>query len=399
MSERGGPPPIPWYTHPKNFLKKRFNIDQPVPGSSSAPYPVHAPHPKYGPPPSHPRLLINGAYYPNWRIYKNQPPSSLALNMMSHLFYAFAWVKDDGSVYLSDPWADSQIPLEDGTTGCLRSFQKLKNKHTHLKVILSIGGGGKGSDNFASTARDHEKRERFARTAREFVVEYGLDGIDIDWEHPSDPQQGRDYISLLATIRRHLPPPYQLTSALPAGEWALCNIDLHKASHHLDYINLMSYDFSGPWTPQSGHHAQLFSPRNPHCDTAAISAHSATSYLRSRGVPPHKILLGIPTYGRSFLCNGLGQTYAGTAGEEGTFEYRDLPREGATEYVDEAVGAAWCVGGDGGWVTYDNVQTVRMKARYAKDSGLAGLFYWTATGDRDGEGSLVRAGFGTLHEA
>ncbi|KAF2498760.1 hypothetical protein BU16DRAFT_304393 [Lophium mytilinum] len=44
-------------------------------------------------------MYFNGVYYPNWRIYKNQPPSSLNLDVISHVFYAFAWVKTDGTVY------------------------------------------------------------------------------------------------------------------------------------------------------------------------------------------------------------------------------------------------------------------------------------------------------------
>lgn len=51
-------------------------------------------------------------------------------------------------------------------------------KHGHLKVILSVGGGGKGSDNFAAVAADPAKREEFASSAKQLVLEYGLDGID-----------------------------------------------------------------------------------------------------------------------------------------------------------------------------------------------------------------------------
>jgi chitinase len=92
--------------------------------------------------------------------------------------------------------------------------------------------------------------------------------------------------------------------------------------------------------------------------------------------------MGVPAYGRSFTdTRGVGHAFSGQAGEEGTFEYRDLPRPGAEEHVDEHVGAAYCMGGDGGFVTYDNPHTVRMKANYVRQGGLGGLFYWTGTGD------------------
>jgi hypothetical protein len=36
-------------------------------------------------------LFANAVYYPNWRVYTKQPPSSLKLGFVSHAFYAFAW--------------------------------------------------------------------------------------------------------------------------------------------------------------------------------------------------------------------------------------------------------------------------------------------------------------------
>ncbi|KAI9835193.1 MAG: hypothetical protein M1819_002563 [Sarea resinae] len=299
---------------------------------------------------------------------------------------------------LSDEWADSQIEV-DGTHGCLRSFAALKAQHSHLKLILSIGGGGKASEPFAAVASDPAARERFASTARLLVNQFGFNGIDVDWEHPSDPGQGESYIHLLAAIRKYLPSTqYIVSSALPAGEWALRNINLAVAQNYLDLINLMAYDFSGPWVNKSGHHAQLYSPRRPHNDAASISCQSAVSYLRDHGVPAKKILLGVPVYGRSFLgANGVGQNFGGQGGEEGTFEYKDLPRPGTNESVDESVGAAFCVGGDGGFVSYDNPRSVKLKATFAKDKGLGGLFYWTGTADVKGPRSLIETGFNALH--
>lgn len=204
---------------------------------------------------------------------------------------------------------------------------------------------------------------------------------------------------MLATLRKELPAPrYLLTSALPAGEWALKNIHLGKASIHLDLINLMTYDFAGPWTDACGHHAQLYTPEHPHNDAARTSCKSAVTYLLSKGVPSRKILLGIPTYGRSFLgATKAGDCFTGQGGEEGTFEYKDLPRPGATEYFDGSVGAVYSIGGDGGFVTYDDPRTVHMKAQYAKQQKLGGFFYWTGTGDAEGERSLVEAGYRALH--
>lgn len=122
--------------------------------------------------------------------------------------------------------------------------------------------------------------------------------------------------------------------------------------------------------------------------------------MTSRGVPARKLLLGIPAYGRSFLgAKKLGEKFAGQGGEEGVFEYRDLPRPGTKELIDIKLVAAYCVGGDGGFITYDNPQTVHLKAGFAKQSGLGGLFFWTGTGDAQGPRSLVEAGYKGLHSS
>lgn len=135
-------------------------------------------------------MYFNGIYYPNWHIYKGLPPSSLKFDVISHAFYAFAHVKEDGTVFLSDEWADSQMEV-DGTQGCLRSFADLKKKYSVLRVVLSVGGGGAASEPFPAAASTDETRERFAHTAKELVTSYGLDGIDGKSSFPFRPSRSK----------------------------------------------------------------------------------------------------------------------------------------------------------------------------------------------------------------
>lgn len=160
----------------------------------------------------------------------------------------------------------------------------------------------------------------------------------------------------------------------------------------------MTYDFSGPWTNLCGHHAQLYSPKSPHNEAARVSCSSAVTYAQSRGVRASKILLGVPAYGRSFLgASKAGDSYVGHGGEDGTFEYKDLPRPGAVVTFDEEAGAVYCVGGDGGFVTYDDARTVQMKAQFALKEGLGGLFFWNGAGDSQDSTSLLEAGYRSLY--
>lgn len=160
----------------------------------------------------------------------------------------------------------------------------------------------------------------------------------------------------------------------------------------------MTYDFSGPWTDLCGHHAQLYSPKDPHNNAARLSCSSAVAYAQSRGVRAKQTLLGVPAYGRSFLgASKAGDRFKGHAGEEGTFEYKDLPRPGAIVNFDKEVGAVYCVGGDGGFVTFDDVRTVKMKAQFVLNEGLGGMFFWTGVGDTQDSTSLVEASYRSLY--
>ncbi|KAF2754092.1 glycoside hydrolase [Pseudovirgaria hyperparasitica] len=344
-------------------------------------------------------MFVNAVYYPSWKIYKGQRPSLLNVACITHIIYAFAWVHANGTVNLSDQWADADM-IVDGHLGCLNACTALRHATRRMpKVLLSLGGGGEGSEHFAAAARTVETRKRFAITVKEIVLKYDLDGVDINWECPQDEEEGENYVQLLATLRGYLPlERFEVTAALPSNEWALKNIDLSRAASYLNYVNLMTYDFSGPWLNKTGHHAQLYTPEEPHSLAATLSVNYAASLLAVRNVPFHKITLGIPLYGRSFLrTHGVGHSYNGQGGELGVYDYRDLPRPGAQEYVDENAVAAYCIGTNGEFVTYDNQITVEKKAIYARNNRLAGLFYWAGTGDAQGDKSLVRTGYMSLH--
>ncbi|KAI1991316.1 hypothetical protein LOZ54_002193 [Ophidiomyces ophidiicola] len=354
--------------------------------------------------PSDISIYFNAVYYPSWRIYKDQLPSSLLLGFVSHVFYAFAWVNPDGTVRLGDEWADEQMPV-DGTQGCIRAFTQLKEQHKGMRVLLSIGGGGTGSQHFAAVAKDPIALRTFIYSAKNLVDRFDLDGLDIlykvDWEHPSDSQQGEDYVNLLRLLRSEFPcSHYTLTTALPAGAWALQHINLAHAQCYVDFINLMTYDFSGPWVPHSGHQSQLFAPAAPHSDAATLSCHSGVSYALAHAVPASKILLGVPVYGRAFPgTTRAGQTHGGDgAAEETVLDYRDLPVAGSVEMHDECACAAFCVGDKVGFVSYDSTATVRQKAAYVREMELGGLFYWHIASDAPGNRSLVAAGYNALHD-
>ncbi|KAL7783605.1 glycoside hydrolase family 18 protein [Trichoderma ceciliae] len=365
-------------------------------GSSDSEQEHHQQQPDAERPPAAGRPFMNGVYYPSWLVYKNKTPATLDVDNITHIFYAFVGVNEDGSLRWIDEHADL-VKDVDGEKGSLAALAKLKRKNPSLKTLVSMGGGT-DSKQFSVLAASRDARERFARQARELCDRYEIDGIDIDWEHPKDTQEGHNYVKLLQECRNMLPEEeYLLTTALPVGQYILKHIDLDAVSRLVNFINLMAYDFTGSWTKVCGNHAQLHSPRgglqSSHPELK-LCATDGVDYVLSRGFPSRKLVLGIPAYARYFpRAEGPGCSTEGA----GEVDYCEIPDEWVENaVVDEAAVAAWYVDTNRdntkGYVTFDVPRTVYIKARYAAHRSLGGLFYWTGTGDKEERLSLVAAG-------
>lgn len=77
-----------------------------------------------------------------------------------------------------------------------------KKRNRHLRVLLSIGGWT-FSSNFPNLVHASH-RTRFCESAIRLLEDLGLDGIDIDWEYPSNAAESRAYVELLGEMRQAL---------------------------------------------------------------------------------------------------------------------------------------------------------------------------------------------------
>lgn len=327
---------------------------------------------------------------------------------LTHINYAFANVTKGARVVLE----------HERDAAHLAQLRALKAENPDLTIMLSIGGWA-WSDYFSNAALTDSSRALFARTAVALLDEHDLDGIDIDWEYPGQPgednvyrpEDQENFTRLLQTVRRHLDEQgerdgrtgddhYLLTIAAGASERFVQHTNMAAAQEPLDFVNLMTYDFHGRWTDHTGHHANLYAPASP--DTVQRSAAAAVDLFIEAGVPPHKLVLGVPFYGRGWTGvepqnNGLYQPYAEP---RGGFPYDTLAahfinKHGFTRYWDEGAQAPYLWNPDSAFViTYDDPASLQAKAQFIKSRGLGGVMYWEHNSDN---GTLLNALYENLH--
>ncbi|KAH6659459.1 glycosyl hydrolases family 18-domain-containing protein [Truncatella angustata] len=358
--------------------------------------------------------FINAAYFINWGINdRNYYPNQLPAADLTHVFYAFATQLPNGTVISSEPEKDAI---------CIRQLKVLKQNNPSLKVILSIGGWDASQDgSFSTLASTDARRYVFASSAVHMMQAYGFDGIDINWEYPANNRDGANFVLLLKEVRsaldilgnqynRH---HFLLTVAAPAEPAHYRYWRVSDMVQYLDFFNFMGYDYMGAGlSTMSGHQANLYkSSKIP--SSTAFETESGVDFYIASGVPPFKIVLGMPLYGRSFENTELGGSFTapitgswpdssgGTnGGGAGVWDYKVLPKAGATEIYAIDAGATYSYDADTReLISYDTVDQVRRKIDYVLSMGLAGAYFWEASADRTGEGSLILTSATRFREA
>ena len=258
-----------------------------------------------------------------------------------------------------------------------------------VRVLVCVQGP---AEVFRKVAATTDTRTRFAGSIKEFVHKYSYDGVDIDWEVPEGQQDVANDVMLMQALRDALPAPAFLVSmATPAepGHWG--EYDFARLTPIVDFYNVMTYDFHGPWTDHTGHNSPLFSSNADPGHDGSIDD-SVNLYLDKLGVPPEKINLGTAFYGYEFPA---GQLNAACKCENSTVS------RVYGGYIKDKIGKdGWVQGFDpiamepflfrqtpaSGFITYDDPDSTARKVVYALDvRGLGGVFMWELSEDFDGK--------------
>ncbi len=216
------------------------------------------------PPPPPPPAFKQIGYLPSWA----GSVSNVQFQYLTHVNYAFA------------------LPNSNGTLKPIENASKLSSlvgtAHSNgVKVLLSIGGWNDGNDSaFESLAASSSGRTAFVNACLNTVNQYGLDGIDIDWEYPDPGSSATNYQNLMNQLCSALHGRGKLCTAAVVAQGSTGGGVTSTVFGYVDYLQIMAYDAN------NGNHSSY------------AYAESSLNYWRNRGLPKAKAVLGVPFYAR-----------------------------------------------------------------------------------------------------
>jgi chitinase len=312
-------------------------------------------------------------------------PRDINFQLYTHLAHAFLDAENDGALRLRP-----QVPNRELTKNA---------HHAGVRVLISLGGGG-GEEPFVAMSTNRQAEDCYVLEVMKVVDEYDYDGIDFDWEYPDTKAEiicfermTRRFRKLLDELGEKKQRPMQLTMAVNCHPARLKWLTNELLLENMDWINLMTYDFTGPWTDFAGHQSPLYaSSKSP--AASKFSTESAIKYLlEDRLYPADRVTVGLPLYGRVFaVATPYASTIAAPRPSRESVNYRQIvklreQRHWKSEWDDETKNP-WLIAEDGSEVIcYDDCRSIALKTEWAMNQSLRGVFFWQIGGDRLPDGS------------
>jgi len=408
---------------------------------------------------NHDNALVRSGYYTQWSVYSGFTPKSVVDDgdaaHLSQIQYAFINVAPNTSkpgnpieCQSADPWADWQTPYYNASNsvngkddagvlhGNFNQLLELKQKFPNIKVVASLGGFTL-SDWFSDASLTNQSREHLVASCVDMLINGNLpglpagaakgvfDGIDIDWEYPgaagnhttnsagnptARPQDTANFTLLLKEFRsqldavaransaHHKAPHYLLTAALSANPSKIALLQVHTVSRLLDQLDVMDYDFHGPWeaTGPTDFQSELY-PSSKESPANQFSVDQSINAFLKAGAERHKLLVGVPFYGHGWTgvqdggTAGLYQPATGPTADGGTANWNVISKLGYQPHRDPITGGYWVYDPTStNLYVVDDPTEIVQKMHYVKQRGLGGAFYWSLDGD-DTAGSLGAA--------
>jgi len=345
---------------------------------------------------------------------------------VSHINLAFVLFQQNNNDFASADFASIAFaPYHQRRVDSLIVDCNVLNRAHQKGVTVSVAVGGATDFAFLwlmnKYYNDDVKMDQIATVIANYVTSRGLDGVDLDlecwWPDPNiagtveiggrvrgdkwgGPDQGPHQAAIGLTklsqkLRQKLPNKL-ITAAVFATSWYGNNYD-DAMAEHLDWIGLMSYDFTGSWTDSAfGPHSAMYKvplgtyPRQT-ADNPIYSAQDALEYWMGLAppawnhdggfnVPKAKLCAGVPTYGYDFSQrkpNG-GNGYLAVP-------YKDILRDypnAATSYDPlDPHNMGGLINANGRNIYYNTPKGAAEKIIYSDNHGHQGVIVWEVSQD------------------
>lgn len=324
-------------------------------------------------------------------------------NNIDIVYYASATLDNSGNVYLDDKYMDKVL--------------ELKNYGARIVLVLN-GAESTYLENLTIVCDNDLLRTALASNIMDKVVEYNLDGVDIDWEFPGTSNLGEHYTTerdqvnmnkLLKELRQEMNSrqdskgsTYLLSAAIPATSWGserykwTGDEELGGINDYCDYVNMMSYDLNK--TTHSSHQTPLYS--SSVSNNYSFGVDYGVNRFVELGLDKSKIIIGCAAYGKTYSLSGTSVSVSypglGVSGtlckipsvtgsfSSGTIYYSEiaslLSNPSYVQYDEyntnnEFVGSYLYNESLNLFITYESSTSAAYKALYAKSNGL-GIMLW-----------------------
>jgi chitinase len=353
-------------------------------------------------------LLRVIGYYADWTAAK-YPLAEIPADRLTHVNYAFGKIGPDNRLTWNASAAVERVYPGDCTDpgcahGLFNQITRLKQKHSHLKFLISVGGWTDSGPFYEMAAAD-ESRQTFAQSCADFLKTYPqFDGIDIDWEHPvsgglqpGSPRDARNYVTLLATLRKAIGPAKLLTVAASASPRGIDPIEYADMAGILDWVSVMTYDFHTGGT-RTGFNSALYNHDDP--SNPRLNLHDAVQAIAAKGIPRSKLVAGVPFYGRGWRGVESPAVWSTGTGSLQVGGYRTmaetfLKSPDYVRYWDDVAKVPWLYNATKKeWITYEDPQSMRLKGEYIVAQNLGGAMFWELSNDDGTLLDALRSGLG-----